>query len=437
MAEKAAYPEFRDLLRKACVGRTKKEFAEAIGITPEHLSRLLNAEEINRPSKHTLESILKVVPDLNAVQLFTSCGYDRKDCVVSHMIQQHDMTPAQRMSVMVDELTKGFGQFADVRDTYKYFNTLFATYLTKYVVGVRNIHYHENKIAANSMQPEKKGEWVIPCEACWDIRRDFRSFMYVTTYFLLFFSRTESGMLIPMDIAFDAVTLNVFGCVPQAYLDSLYEDGEALGNVKHVSVSRLMEKQGSTKEERLLRAIFGDDGAPKYSFLTTNWGRGSVWEEHPEHFGEYVAANGEYFDKSEEELELLEDFKVYPQTYHMSRTLMDRINAYHFGAVSGEMAIAYAIMTRKFAALGYDFDIRCEETTEDAAYPLKPVIYVDEDYMLSDGKWVMERRDKLDSILKPEFRAIGLKTYGTTLSQIYLDVPEKDLKEMQEPLEAE
>ena len=101
------------------------------------------------------------------------------------------------------------------------------------------------------------------------------------------------------------------------------------------------------------------------------------------------------------------------------------------------MAIAYAIMTRKFAALGYDFDIRCEETTEDAAYPLKPVIYVDEDYMLSDGKWVMERRDKLDSILKPEFRAIGLKTYGTTLSQIYLDVPEKDLKEMQEPLEAE
>lgn len=54
---KSVYENFRGVLRKAISGRKQAVFAKEAGISPEHLNRMLNANEINRPSKQTLIKI--------------------------------------------------------------------------------------------------------------------------------------------------------------------------------------------------------------------------------------------------------------------------------------------------------------------------------------------------------------------------------------------
>lgn len=57
MAEKRNYEQFRGLLRGAICDRTQAQFARESGISPEHLSRMLNNPEINRPNQATLGKI--------------------------------------------------------------------------------------------------------------------------------------------------------------------------------------------------------------------------------------------------------------------------------------------------------------------------------------------------------------------------------------------
>ena len=57
---KSTYDEFRGLLRVAICNRKQALFAKEAGISPEHLNRMLNAVEINRPSKQTLMKIANV-----------------------------------------------------------------------------------------------------------------------------------------------------------------------------------------------------------------------------------------------------------------------------------------------------------------------------------------------------------------------------------------
>ena len=73
---KESYKEFQNLLRAGIGSRTQKEFAQEIGMSKEHLNRMLNSEEINRPSKATLESIAAHMNSVTISQLLTACGYD-------------------------------------------------------------------------------------------------------------------------------------------------------------------------------------------------------------------------------------------------------------------------------------------------------------------------------------------------------------------------
>lgn len=57
MAETRNYEQFRGLLRGAICDRTQAQFAKESGISPEHLSRMLNAAKIHRPSQATLGKI--------------------------------------------------------------------------------------------------------------------------------------------------------------------------------------------------------------------------------------------------------------------------------------------------------------------------------------------------------------------------------------------
>ena len=57
---KAKFDSFRGLLRGAICDVTQAEFAAESGISAEHLNRMLNSREINRPSATTLHKIAAV-----------------------------------------------------------------------------------------------------------------------------------------------------------------------------------------------------------------------------------------------------------------------------------------------------------------------------------------------------------------------------------------
>lgn len=70
------YPEFRKLLRKGMGYRTQREFAKTIGLTPGHLNRMLNQDQIPRPSKNTLVSMAQHMSTVTLQELLESCGYE-------------------------------------------------------------------------------------------------------------------------------------------------------------------------------------------------------------------------------------------------------------------------------------------------------------------------------------------------------------------------
>lgn len=74
------FPEFRRLLL-AAIGsdRQKKDFAEQAGLSPSHLSRLLNDEVISRPSYATLEKVADASCGRVTLQmLLSACGWSDK-----------------------------------------------------------------------------------------------------------------------------------------------------------------------------------------------------------------------------------------------------------------------------------------------------------------------------------------------------------------------
>lgn len=72
---KKEYKEFRELLRKGIGLRTQSDFAEAVGITRQHLNRLLNETMIYRPSQDTLKSMAKNMAGVSYKELLIACDY--------------------------------------------------------------------------------------------------------------------------------------------------------------------------------------------------------------------------------------------------------------------------------------------------------------------------------------------------------------------------
>lgn len=69
------YKEFRKLLRNGIGSRSQKQFAEETGISKEHINRMLNNKEIDRPTVGTLDKIAAAMDTVALDDLLISCGY--------------------------------------------------------------------------------------------------------------------------------------------------------------------------------------------------------------------------------------------------------------------------------------------------------------------------------------------------------------------------
>lgn len=77
------YPVFRGLLRGAICTRTQAQFANDSGISAEHLSRMLNADTIHRPTKATLHKIAAAAKNGVTFQDLMD-ALDKDDGTVAH-----------------------------------------------------------------------------------------------------------------------------------------------------------------------------------------------------------------------------------------------------------------------------------------------------------------------------------------------------------------
>lgn len=70
------YKEFRELLRKGIGLRTQKEFANAVGISPAYINKMLKNDVIPTPTRETLNSLAKHMPSVKKEALLRACGYE-------------------------------------------------------------------------------------------------------------------------------------------------------------------------------------------------------------------------------------------------------------------------------------------------------------------------------------------------------------------------
>lgn len=428
MTEKREYREFRELLRKAMGTQSQKAFAEACGLSPEHMNRLLNNSVISRPSKATLLKILNASGQVDGSELYRSCDYSVEDSNMDvwrkrkglPVKKQLEMT-ASLIQSKLQTMQKRISIYSSMEDLVRDFLHEVAPVVTK----VRKVDARDWLDSGNKYRHR-----AICCVGCWQIQEDSAYIWDVETRFVIFYETLSTGGVILMDSAVDAETLLHWGFFPQEDLDSLYEDGV---DVKKLSSCSTMQRKPKTKpsvEERLLRTIFGDPNEETVDLMYLKTGRGSVWKETPARFVEYVLDNAEYFSVNEEEQELLDDMR---DAGTLTKELEEELLSYRFAASVGVPAVALAILNRKAKAEGHSFEVEFDVSVEYTDV-LDPVLYVLDDWFMNHGKYDPKLVQEVDGWLKPELALMGLPTYGGTTAYVPLSVGVKDLKEEQQPM---
>lgn len=420
------YTEFRKLLREAMGDMTQKEFATASKISHEHLSRMLNQEEIHRPSKTTLQKILSASTLVNPYDMYLSCGYSMDDCRVGVYKNRAGMTLCEHMQVVADDIQFGFQKMKASGRQYGSTTELMTSYLEKFAVDAKKITYATtDKEVLPSW--DVQGDYVFLCVAKWGTPKDTRHMYRVETYFALGYVKTSKGNLLLTDVIVSPGLLLHMGFLPQHYVDMIVEDGVNPCDMPHFSIATEVCRDYSA-EQRLLDAIFGKEDEPRLPLFHTIWGRGSIWEKTPDKFVPYLLANQDYFKSSEEEVEMVDEFTENPEADP------DVVcKGYYFDGASGPAGVVLGILTRKFKDAGYDFSVDYD-TSEAYDEVLKPVLYVSEDWYTHGESLEVEKMKLIDEVLRREFKALGLPTYGGTVAYKSYNVNPEEYVQGQEPL---
>ena len=408
MTEKKEYQEFRRILREALGTDKQKEYAEKVGISPEHLNRLLNNNLINCPSKATLDQIIKASPWISASDLYRSCGYSFEEFRDSIRWKIHQMDPKDQIHAGNLELERTFKELINSREIYADWKEMVHDYRARFETQRFGIAISREEESENWMK-ERKGSYVRSCIAKWTINLDRERCWNVKTYFALYYVKLDNGSLIITDIGADGNTLGDLGYIQQYYLDRFSEDGMIVNELPYISITTETKRPKNSPEERLIDAIFGAE-EDRVRLQTLSFGKGTIWEGVPERFHEYILENEEYFSETAKETEIVDEIRDAGGYTEAVEKLADD---YVYNATQGPAAIAVAILTRK--SDGYE--IRYDESVDGI---FEPAIYISEDTYTVYEKVDQEKLDQIDAFLSTEFKAMGFHTYGHVF--VYKDI---------------
>lgn len=418
MTEKKEYQEFRKILREALGADKQKDYAEKIGISPEHLNRLLNNHLINCPSKATLDQIIKASPWINASDIYKSCGYTSEEFRESIRDKIGRMKPEEQLAAGNMELELTFKALIRACDIYSDMKEMARDYRARFETMRFEIRGKKGEEFPNTIK-EKKGTYVRQFVAKWKIIIDKERRWDMETYFALFFVKLDNGSLIITDIAMDGETLGELGLIPPFYF-GIFESPTEL---PYLTYSAEVKRKTDLNEENLLKALFAseEDQIPLH---TLTFGNGTIWTGIPDRFSEYILENTSYFSENPHEIEIIDEIN---DAGGYTEAVEKVVANYKYRQTKGPAAIAIAILNRK----ANGFQVRYDESVDDR---LKPAIYVAESEFLSYMRVDLERMNQINEFLITELKAMGFHTYGKVIVYKSMYLTKQEIGSAQKPI---
>jgi transcriptional regulator with XRE-family HTH domain len=318
MAEKQAYEEFKKLLR-AAIGpdRTQAEFAQETGISPEHLSRMLNSREISRPSRNTLAKIAGHAfrASVTLSDLLSACGY--KEAVEAPTPDTADdiqIRVKKVLDTMADGLREMSGKMVPYDNVYDFLKMI-------------DMLYTDCPVSYDISDPVSLEKPVDGAEMYCNVETSWAEKYYSARFgFGIYFTETKGGKVLVCAPEFSMDELVKRGSDAAREADGLIDvedtpDYVCVVKYKNLprrtsadkltaqTVERMMELKESfpdlSNEELLMRIIFGDPNRKQRPMSVE--GRGFYVDDVPDYIViNFLNSHKDAFVRSEKEQEIYE-----------------------------------------------------------------------------------------------------------------------------------
>lgn len=233
--------KFRAALRRIIGDEKQVVFARTRGVTPEHLSRLLRSDNVSRPSRNTLKK-LAGGSQADFAELMEACGYvtDSMQAVMQEVMQADEeraRNSAEEIRENMAAMTKGCRVYNNLSEFLDEYAMLYDRRGASFRICPKKEYEGEGHFGAEFVAP-------VIARFSWGMRA-------CRIWTAVFFSETKGGKVVVLDAAIDGASL---------VGTSAAEKEETREYIKSKPfVYEVRDETGMSAEERLLKAVFGED----------------------------------------------------------------------------------------------------------------------------------------------------------------------------------
>ena len=427
---KARYELFRGVLRGAICNTSQAKFAKMSGISPEHLNRMLNAKEINRPSATTLGKIANVAKNGITLQDLTD-ALDKEDP------DYHEETIADlKYKEAVEDFKPEFEELAD--ECFRSLKNSVAN-----VIKSKNWACTDLNDFMASVESAYNKCRVYPYDISYDISvpREYFGHMHddvthwvsvlvdiidgrdiAETEIIIYFSylpKADMMVIQYADMTGEAI-VDLYGFPTDKidyYRELGYEEEDIMDNILKEPYIVSIKRPAKTKfdkaaAERMLRLIFADDEDLE-EYVVEGFGF-EITDDIPSNFGNFCKLHkkailasykknmAEYIDINEKLDKLIEsdaDNKEYAELFSNYIDLVSTASSWK--------AVISSVMYRE---TGYEFELQKADEPTDKLPNLstEDVVMLSDDYSFRSAV----TDDTLINIVAKYARQLGLTYFG-------------------------
>lgn len=280
MGEKKEYKKFQELLRKGIGTRSQKDFAEQVGITAPHLSRMLNSDTIARPSVETLKKLVAHISDASLNEFLVACDYDpiKTEDLVIKVEAEFEQGIEETKGTMV----KSLNDFLDI------IPLLYLSEPAK--IDIKE----EKKIDVSEFS---NAEFKTKVIARWN-----HEDVSIRTEFDLYYVKTSTGKII---VTGSSLSNEENKRIDSEWTKEVFVLGENIFLKRQFHNSTLEKFASDSKKimkneaDLILNYIFGEE-----EVMTTVVGYGFYYKETPDGFRDFLINHASSFCTSSEKLEV-------------------------------------------------------------------------------------------------------------------------------------
>lgn len=424
--------DFKKILRTAIGKDSQKEFAKKSGLSAEHINRMLNNENMNRPSIKTLKKIIEGAEGkIDSRELYKSCGYLAKEYRFELNSERKELDIGSKIEKVAEDIESGFKEIISRNTLYGDIRSVINAYKDEFSIISCNITFdkHERDIG----DIDRKGEFYINCRMEWQARKDEETITVTDSYFALFFVRTKAGNVMLTDVATDFNTLARCGAVPAGWDGIMLAEGCELNTIQYFAVSRDKAVKMSDVAKGLLDKIFGRESPETHKHLGhTEYGKGFEWRETPPGFAKFMVDHRASFAKTELEKELIDELTDGGDTLAKDWTAEELDGVFKdyttLTESNGAFNAAAAIIQRETKDNPEcDFEVR-SGMSEDNMFP--PCIFVPEGLYCDNvcENLDVKKMERIEAYMLKYAKELRMPTFGETIVYNTLSVEFVDLQ---------